>query len=96
MATKSLDGVLTKKAHRTEKFTEDQVSDLLKCADQHDGYLYFLARNAGTYQDLWRTDGTSLGTQIINPNIGWASAYASCNNPSSSLWDSLLLSRTNP
>lgn len=41
MATKSLDGVLTKKAHRTEKFTEDQVSDLLKCADQHDGYLYF-------------------------------------------------------
>ena len=38
---KSLDGVLTKKAHSTEKFTEDQITDLLKCSDPTDGYLYF-------------------------------------------------------
>jgi hypothetical protein len=41
---KSLDGVLTKKAHTTEKFTESQINDLLQCADPVNGYLYF-ARN---------------------------------------------------
>jgi hypothetical protein len=38
---KSLDGVLTKKAHTKEKFTEQQVQDLLMCADPDEGYLYF-------------------------------------------------------
>ena len=38
---KSLDGVLTKKAHTKEKFTEAQVQHLLKCADPKDGYLHF-------------------------------------------------------
>ena len=38
---KSLDGVLTKKSHTKEKFTEEQVQNLLKCADPKDGYLHF-------------------------------------------------------
>lgn len=38
---KSLDGVITKKAHTREKFTEDQVVDLLACSDPKDGYLHF-------------------------------------------------------
>jgi len=38
---KSLDGVLTKKAHTKEKFTEQQVQDLLACADPETGYHYF-------------------------------------------------------
>jgi hypothetical protein len=38
---KSLDGVLIKKAHSKEKFTEEQVNDLLACADPENGYLYF-------------------------------------------------------
>lgn len=38
---KSLDGVLTKKAHTKEKFTEQQIEDLLKCSDPNTGYLYF-------------------------------------------------------
>ena len=38
---KSLDGVLTKKAHKQEKFTEQQVTDLLLCGDSKDGYEYF-------------------------------------------------------
>jgi hypothetical protein len=38
---KSLDGVLTKKAHTQEKFNESQVQDLLMCADPKIGYLYF-------------------------------------------------------
>ena len=38
---KSLDGVLTKKAHKQEKFTEQQVQDLLLCADTTTGYHYF-------------------------------------------------------
>ena len=39
---KSLDGVLTKKAHTKETFSESQVQDLLMCADPKDGYMYFL------------------------------------------------------
>ena len=39
---KSLDGVLTKKAHTKEKFTESQVNDLLMCADPKEGYMYFV------------------------------------------------------
>jgi hypothetical protein len=39
--SKSLDGVLTKKAHKTEKFTEQQINDVLMCADPTDGFLYF-------------------------------------------------------
>jgi hypothetical protein len=38
---KSLDGVLTKKAHSKEKFTEEQVEHLLKCSDPVNGYHYF-------------------------------------------------------
>jgi hypothetical protein len=38
---KSLDGVLTKKAHSKETFTEEQVQHLLACADPESGYLYF-------------------------------------------------------
>jgi len=39
---KSLDGVLTKKAHTKEKFTEEQVQHLLKCADPVEGYMHFV------------------------------------------------------
>ena len=39
---KSLDGVLTKKAHTKEKFTEEQVEHLLKCADPIEGYMHFV------------------------------------------------------
>jgi hypothetical protein len=38
---KSLDGVLTKKAYKKEKYTEQQVEDLLKCSDPNVGYLHF-------------------------------------------------------
>ena len=39
--SKTLDGVLIKKAHKQEKFTEQQVQDLLQCADHDLGYIYF-------------------------------------------------------
>ena len=39
--SKSLDGVLTKKAHKKDRFTEQQVADLLACADPATGYHYF-------------------------------------------------------
>ena len=42
--SKSLDGVLTKKANKKETFNEQQVEQLMKCMDPKDGYLYF-ARN---------------------------------------------------
>jgi hypothetical protein len=38
---KSLDGVLVKKAHTKEKFTEEQVEHLMKCMDPNTGYLHF-------------------------------------------------------
>ena len=39
--SKSLDGVLTKKANRKETFSEDQINDLMQCMDPKLGYLYF-------------------------------------------------------
>jgi len=41
MATKSLDGVLTKKAHTKESFTESHIQDLIACSNPNDGYHYF-------------------------------------------------------
>jgi len=41
MANKSLDGVLTKKAHTREQFTNEQIGDLSNCMDPHEGYLNF-------------------------------------------------------
>jgi hypothetical protein len=39
--SKSLDGVLTKKANQKETFTNEQVEDLLACMDPNEGYLHF-------------------------------------------------------
>ena len=39
---KSLDGVLTKRAHKQEKFTEEQVQHLLMCSDPVEGYMHFV------------------------------------------------------
>ena len=39
---KSLDGVLIKKAHKQERFTEQQVQEMLACADPLTGYDYFV------------------------------------------------------
>ena len=39
--SKSLDGVLTKKANTKETFTEDQIQHLSKCIDPKDGYMHF-------------------------------------------------------
>jgi hypothetical protein len=41
MPSKSLDGVLIKKANRQERFSEQQIDDLLKCSEAETGYLYF-------------------------------------------------------
>jgi len=40
--SKSLDGVLTKKANQQETYTNEQVEQLVQCMDQDSGYLYFL------------------------------------------------------
>ena len=39
--SKSLDGVLTKKANKKESFSELQVQELMSCMDPDKGYLYF-------------------------------------------------------
>jgi len=39
--SKSLDGVLTKKANQRETYTETQIDDLVKCMDPENGYMYF-------------------------------------------------------
>jgi hypothetical protein len=39
---KSLDGVLIKKAHKQERFTEQQIQDILACTDPDTGYEYFV------------------------------------------------------
>ena len=44
--SKSLDGVLTKKANTRETFTEEQIQDLQFCMDPELGYLYFAKKFA--------------------------------------------------
>ena len=44
--SKSLDGVLTKKANQKETFTEQQIFDLQSCMDPIEGYLYFARKFA--------------------------------------------------
>ena len=44
--SKSLDGVLTKKANTKETYTEDQIADLMQCMDKDSGYLYFAKKFA--------------------------------------------------
>ena len=39
--SKSLDGVLVKKANKQETFNENQIQDLMNCMDPDLGYLYF-------------------------------------------------------
>ena len=39
--SKSLDGVLTKKANKQETYTEQQIQDLMLCMDPDIGYLHF-------------------------------------------------------
>ena len=39
--SKSLDGVLTKKANKRETYTEDQLQDMVQCMDPNEGYLHF-------------------------------------------------------
>jgi hypothetical protein len=39
--SKSLDGVLVKKANKQETYTEQQIQDLVQCMDPDVGYLYF-------------------------------------------------------
>lgn len=41
MAAKSLEGVLTKKAHTKEQYTEPQLLELAACSDPTNGYQYF-------------------------------------------------------
>ena len=42
--SKSLDGVITKKANQQETYSEQQIEDIAKCMDTQAGYLHF-ARN---------------------------------------------------
>ena len=42
MASKNLDGVLIKRAHSTQKYTEEHINDLVQCNDPERGPHYFL------------------------------------------------------
>jgi hypothetical protein len=44
--SKSLDGVLTKKANQQEQYTNEQIEELMKCMDPENGYLHFAAHYA--------------------------------------------------
>lgn len=41
MGSKSLDGVIVKRAHRKETYSEEQIEQLANCLDQDKGYHYF-------------------------------------------------------
>ena len=42
----SLDGVLIKKANKTETYTDEQIEDLMKCMDPVTGYMHFAEKFA--------------------------------------------------
>lgn len=42
MTSRSLDGVLVKKAHKKERYTSEQIDELRACMDPETGPLYFL------------------------------------------------------
>ena len=44
--SKSLDGVLIKKANKQETYTNEQVEDLMACMDPENGYMYFARKFA--------------------------------------------------
>lgn len=44
MGSKNIDNALVKKAHVTQKFTEENIEDLLKCSDPQTGPHYFLEK----------------------------------------------------
>lgn len=39
---RSLEGVLVKKPHTRERFTEQQLAELVACSDPHNGHHYFM------------------------------------------------------
>jgi len=42
MASKNLDGNLIKKAHKQQRWTQEQIEELAKCQDPHQGPHYFM------------------------------------------------------
>jgi hypothetical protein len=46
MSSRILDGVLIKKANQKETFTETQITEIIKCMDPDEGYLYFAKKFA--------------------------------------------------
>lgn len=41
MGSNNLDGIITKKPHTKETFSEKNIEELLKCMDPQDGYMHF-------------------------------------------------------
>ena len=60
MSNKSLDGVLTKKAHVRDKFSNEQIEDLQKCLDPETGYLFFC-------QKFFNIQHPVEGKMLFNP-----------------------------
>lgn len=46
MASKSLEGVLIKKAHQQQTYSEKEIQEFMQCMDPDDGYLYFAKKFA--------------------------------------------------
>ena len=54
MSNKSLDGVLTQKAHTREKFSEEQIQDPVECPNAKTGSEYFGPKSFSTYNTCRR------------------------------------------
>ena len=65
--SKSLDGVLTKKANQKETFNEEQIQDLQACMDPDDGYMYFENGN----KDVLKLRGYVMGMTWLGRTSEW-------------------------
>ena len=61
MASKTLDGVLIKKANQQESFTEQQIQELMKCMDPDNGLIYFI-------ENYYYIRHPTQGGVIMNPH----------------------------
>jgi hypothetical protein len=71
MASKTLDGNLVKKAHKQQVWTEQQITELVRCQDPENGPHYFMSN----YFHIQHPTKGKLKYQPFDYQVGLIDAY---------------------
>lgn len=71
MASKNLDGNLIKKAHKQQKWTEEQITELARCQDPVNGPHYFM----NNYFYIQHPTKGKMKYQAFDYQVGLIDAY---------------------